>query len=140
MRTLAAALALAVLPCGSAFAQSTAYEQNWFRVTSGLMTLAGLTQLDPQKPAPAAVAALKQATDDLEQSASTLSRAVPPAPLAAAHVAFVPRVLMVVGAARDCLHAVEASNSAEVRASLEWVDDTILRARRALSLAGGGKL
>lgn len=146
LRSLAAAcmalwLALGASQSAAQSVPAGAYEQAWFRAAAVLMTIADQAELDPQRPAPATIAALKASADALEQATSDIRRGLPPPDGdAALHTAALPRLMHVVGAARDCLHAIETGPAAEIDASRDALDDAIQRAREAISRAAGGKL
>ncbi len=113
------------------------YHFAWLEVTSAIGEISTATLvLDADNPDPKAVKALTDATDRLEQATSTLLLlAVPPAENSRLHVTALPRVIEIVGAAREALHVLEGKDNAEIATSLEWLDNSLLQLQKAVRTA-----
>jgi len=112
------------------------YHFAWLQVTSAIGEISRATLvLDADKPDPKAVQALTDATDRLEEATTTLLRAVPPADNTRLHVTALPRVIEIVGAAREALHVLEGKDNAEIATSLEWLDNSLLQLQKAVRTA-----
>jgi len=112
------------------------YHFAWLEVTSAIGEISTATLiLDADKPDPKAVKALTDATDRLERATSMLLRAVPPAEDTRLHVTALPRVIEIVGAAREALHVLEGKDNAQIATSLEWLDNSLLQLQKAVRTA-----
>jgi hypothetical protein len=112
------------------------YHFAWLQVTSAIGEISRTTLvLDADKPDAKAVKALTDATDRLEAATSTLIRIVPPAENTRLHVTALPRVIEIVGAARETLHVLEGKDNAEIATSLEWLDNSLLQLQKAVRTA-----
>jgi len=110
------------------------YQIQWLEVTSAIGDIAKMTlAFNAEKPDPNALKQLTDATDQLEKAAKALLRAVPPAGDSRLHVAALPRVIEIVGASQKLLHVAESKDSAEIAASLEWLDNALLQLQKAVT-------
>ena len=112
------------------------YYVQWLEVTSAIGDISKSTlALDADQPDPAVVKRLADAANRLEDAGSTLMRAVPPEDNARMHVIALPRVLEIVGAARELLHVIDGKDAAETAASLEWLDNALMQLQKAVRAA-----
>ena len=112
------------------------YHFAWLEVTSAIGEISRTTLvLDADKPDPKAVKSLADATDRLENATSAILRTVPPAEDSRLHVTALPRVIEIVGAAREALHVLEGKDNAEIATSLEWLDNSLLQLQKAVRTA-----
>lgn len=132
-------LLIALVAAGGARAQEedpeTAYARLWMQAAAGVMAISARTTLDPDKPDATRVRELQQATDRLENAVSGMLKVLPRGEEQRAHAIMVPRLLEVVGAAREVLHSIEIRDRAKVAADLDWLDEAIAQVRTALARA-----
>lgn len=139
--TLAATACVMLLLAASAVAQTRpqttapgiAHAKLWLESVAGAMAVLEHGTLDPERPDPARVAALRQATDDLEKAVTGLLRTIPPESATAIHIAALPRLFEIVDAARETLSLIEGKDAAEIASGLDWLHDTVADYHRTIT-------